>query len=109
MGTTLGLTGAYYLAGSLLQNPHDHTVAFAEYEKRMRPIVDRAQKLAPGAPHVFYPETAWGIWVMRTLLNLIWWSGLANLMFMMAGPPANAVPVDDYGFTNLPESQAKRN
>lgn len=107
MGTTLGLNGAYNLAGALLHHPNDHTTAFAEYEEKMRPIVDRAQKLAPGAPHLMYPETTWGIWVMHSIFYFVWKSGLANLMFKFAGPPANEVPVEEYGFRELPEWSGK--
>jgi 2-polyprenyl-6-methoxyphenol hydroxylase-like FAD-dependent oxidoreductase len=60
IGTTLALSGAYILAGALTHYPDDHIAAFAEYEKKMRPIVDRVQKLIPGMPHLINPETAWG-------------------------------------------------
>jgi len=51
MGTTLALQGAYNLAGALSQRSMatDYASAFAFYEERMRPIVDRAQKLPLGA------------------------------------------------------------
>lgn len=103
MGTTLALNGAYNLAGALTRHPNDHTAAFAEYEEKMRPIVTRAQKLAPGFPHVLSPETAWGIWMLNTITCILCWSGLLNLGFMFLGPPANTVPVEEYGFKQLPE------
>ncbi|KAK5447942.1 hypothetical protein LTS15_009441 [Exophiala xenobiotica] len=103
MGTTLALTGAYNLAGALARHPVDHTAVFAEYEEKMKPVVKRAQKLVPGAPYIFAPETAWGIWVMHVILVIIHYSGLALLMAMRWGPPANAVPVEEYGFTQLPD------
>lgn len=103
MGTMLALNGAYNLAGALTNHPNDYTAAFAEYEREMRPIVDRAQKLVPGAPHIINPETAWGIWIMHTLISILAWSRLANLLFMFIGPPANIVPVEEYGFKQLPE------
>ena len=98
MGTTLALNGAYILAGALSQHPDDHTAAFLEYEEKMRPLVDAAQKLALGGRgHILMnPETAWGVWVKN-------FSGLANLIARFGGPPANAVPVEDYGFRQLPE------
>lgn len=105
MGTTLALNGAYSLAGAISQNPADLTTAFAEYEKKMRPTVDRAQKLFPGAPHIMNPETAWGITLMSTILYLFYASGFVKLLFMFVGPPANAVSVEDYGFKQLPEME----
>lgn len=104
MGTTLALTGAYNLASALLQHPDDYTSAFASYEEKMRPVVDRAQKLAPGMPHLLHPETAWGVWVLNTIMYLLNVSRLSLLMFKLgAGPPAHSVPVEEYGFRDLPE------
>ena len=103
MGTTLALVGAYSLAGALIRYPKDHTAAFAEYEEAMRPIVARAQKLAPGLPRLINPETAWGIWVLNALMIILAWSRVSKLLFMFLGPPANTVPVEEYGFKQLPE------
>ena len=103
MGTTLGLVGAYNLADALLRQPDNVAAAFSEYEERMRPTVDRAQKLFPGAPYSMNPETAWGIWLRNTILYLVSLSGLFKLLFMFKGPPANNVPVEEFGFKQLPE------
>lgn len=70
----------------------------------MRPVVDKAQKLFPGFPHLNNPDTAWGIQVMHTLFRGIAWSkALANGVFMLVGPSAGQVPVEDYGFQDLDE------
>ncbi|KAI3318706.1 oxidoreductase [Xylariaceae sp. AK1471] len=104
MGTTLGLNGAHILAGALARHPDDHSAAFAEYEQKMRPIVDKAQKLAPGMPHAINPETAWGIWTMHNILAFMSWSGLRDLMFKFGmGPPAHQIKVEDFGFGELPD------
>ena len=105
MGTTLALNGAYNLAGALTRYPDDYTAAFAEYEKQMRPIVDRAQKLVPGMPHILHPETAWGVWTMNAIMSFLVWTRIVTLLFMFMGPPADNVPVEDYGFKQLPELQ----
>ena len=73
------------------------------YEKEMRPVVDRAQKLVPGAPHIMSPETAWGLWIMEVIITFISWTRVASIIFMFAGPPATAVPIRDYGFQQLTE------
>ena len=103
MGTTLALMGAYNLAGALKRHPQDPGVAFAEYEAEMRPIVDRAQKLAPGMPWFFNPETAWGVWALNCFVWLLQCSGLIIQTIKYLGPPAKKVAVKDYGFRNLPE------
>lgn len=110
MGTTISLTGAYHLAGSILQHTSSSGVldcpsAFNQYEEKMRPVVQKAQKLPPGAPHMMYPETAWGVWILRCLAYCIWKSNIQNLVFRFAGPPANEVSInEDYGLKTLPES-----
>lgn len=60
VGTTLSITGAYVLAGELAAAP-DHRTAFAQYEARMRPFVDRAQKLPPGTPRAAHPRSRAGV------------------------------------------------
>jgi 2-polyprenyl-6-methoxyphenol hydroxylase-like FAD-dependent oxidoreductase len=101
MGTTLALNGAHTLAGSLLQHlseDHlDYTSAFAQYETKMRPLVERAQKLPPGIPHIIHPETAWGVWIMRSLSLIINRSGIGYALAMLKGPPARAIKIEDYG------------
>jgi len=44
-GTSLALVGALVLAKTLAQNPEDHALAFATYERRMRPFVKLNQGL----------------------------------------------------------------
>lgn len=104
MGTTLGLTGAWTLAGCILEHPNDHKRAFDAYEAKMQPTVALAQKLAPGMPRSLHPATNWGVW----LLNAFAWLMLSLkvfslLMKMGAGPPAHFVPVDEFGFQQLDE------
>ncbi|KAK1529604.1 oxidoreductase [Colletotrichum paranaense] len=102
MGTTLAMSGAYNLAGAILQHPNDLETAFGDYEEKMRPTVARAQKLAPGMPHSLHPETVWGVWLLNTIMFVLYWSGLFSFVARFAGPPANNVPVEEYGFKTLP-------
>jgi 2-polyprenyl-6-methoxyphenol hydroxylase-like FAD-dependent oxidoreductase len=65
-GTDLAMAGAYVLAGEL-SKAEDYQEAFKNYEKIMRPYVDKCQKLPPGIPGIVYPESKWGV----TLLNKV--------------------------------------
>ncbi|KAI0121305.1 oxidoreductase [Xylariales sp. AK1849] len=105
MGTTLALNGAYSLAGTLSRHPNDLTAAFAEYEESMRPLVAKAQKLAPGMPRLMNPETAWGVCILHLIACIIDWCKLFALIarFVPVGPSADFVPVEDFGFKDLPE------
>ncbi|KAI4722900.1 putative oxidoreductase [Aureobasidium sp. EXF-10727] len=98
MGTTLALAGAYHLAGSLAKCTYDHKKAFERYEKSMRPIVNKAQKLPPGMPHLIHPQSAWGVWVLRCLAAVIHWSGLIYLLAKFKGPPAQVKQFVKYDF-----------
>ena len=111
MGTTLALNGAYNLAGALLQHPDDLESALGQYENKMRPFVDRAQKL-PLDGKLFYlihPETPRGLWIMRAIQYFIYMSGIVNLIFRLVGPPAAATEVEEYGFETVDEMKVSSN
>ncbi|GIZ44293.1 hypothetical protein CKM354_000749600 [Cercospora kikuchii] len=105
MGTTLALNGAYSLAEALTRNPHDHVAAFEDYENSMRPLVDRAQALPLGGRvhYLINPESVWGVWILHLLCWFFCWSGIAMLLARFQGPPANAVPIKEHGFTQAAE------
>ncbi|KAK5711184.1 hypothetical protein LTR17_018532 [Elasticomyces elasticus] len=114
MGTTLALNGAYILAGCLTkhvisaQSPTNNpSEAFDAYETRMRPNVDLAQRLPLGgrAPYIMNLETAWGIWIRNVIVWLISQSGIITFIARFAGPPANKVKVEEFGFRQLEEWQ----
>lgn len=102
MGTTLAMYGAYNLAGLITRYPNDPVSAFAGFEDKMRPSVNRAQKLMPGMFRIMSPETAWGVWIVDTLISFLVWSRLVNLLMMLKGPEKNTLLVEQYGFKELP-------
>jgi 2-polyprenyl-6-methoxyphenol hydroxylase-like FAD-dependent oxidoreductase len=66
MGTSCALVGAYVLAGELATHGADRAEeAFAAYDARLRPYVERAQRIAPGAPGLAHPRTRAGVTVFR--------------------------------------------
>lgn len=76
----------------------------------MRPIVDEAQKLAPGMPHLINPDTDWGIWVMRSLVSCLAYTRIFFVLVkyfgrvLRLGPAAaDYVPVEDFGFKQAEE------
>jgi 2-polyprenyl-6-methoxyphenol hydroxylase-like FAD-dependent oxidoreductase len=108
MGTTLAITGAYNLAGALHTHPDSHSDAFAAYEAAIRPNVERAQKLLPGFPHIFNPETETGIHIMHSILGFMDCAQRVGQIFgrgmsYFGGPPANGVLVVEYGLGDLEE------
>ncbi|GAB1744348.1 hypothetical protein NU219Hw_g1629t1 [Hortaea werneckii] len=98
MGTTLALNGAYNLAGALMQSPDDVDAAFQAYERSMRPLVQKAQKLPPGMPGLLHLESSWGVMVLRWIFRAFFLSRIAIFFAMIFGPPANVVKITEYGF-----------
>ncbi|PYH63715.1 oxidoreductase [Aspergillus vadensis CBS 113365] len=112
LGTTLAFSAAYKLAGYLQpyikgESP-DLSSALAQYDEQMRPIVEDAQQLAPGMPHLINPETAWGIWTMRSLILALSYTRtffyiikLFGRIFHLGPQAANYVAVEDFGFKDM--------
>jgi len=57
-GTSLAISGSYFLAEALEKHPDDLAAAFTEYEERQRPYVDRAQAGVAGSIDRNVPATA---------------------------------------------------
>lgn len=96
MGTSVAIVGAYVLAGEIAKHGADYAKAFEGYESLVRPYVDKAQKLPPGAPAIANPETAWGIGVLNAVLGFVSWSGLPALLGRFGGPPADGIVLPEY-------------
>ena len=73
-GTTLALTGAYVLAGEVLNHAGSVAAGLRGYEEQMRPIIDDMQKVPPLVPTVMAPQTAWGIWLRNHIFAFITWT-----------------------------------
>ncbi|KAI0545152.1 FAD/NAD(P)-binding domain-containing protein [Xylaria curta] len=72
MGTTLSLVGAYILAGELARHADaDVPAALKAYEDKLRPFVEGAQKLPPGAPDILFVESSLAVWFFTTLISLM--------------------------------------
>ncbi|WP_028886738.1 FAD-dependent monooxygenase [Teredinibacter turnerae] len=95
MGTTLAITGAYVLAGELLQSG-DHTEAFTKYEKIMRPYVEQSQKVPKSGPKFLQPQTRFGIALEHFMLNLATKPGLRTLIKKVTSPNDEKVHLKNY-------------
>jgi 2-polyprenyl-6-methoxyphenol hydroxylase-like FAD-dependent oxidoreductase len=95
MGTSLAVVGAYVLAGELATH-QEVGAALAGYEKIMRPYVDQAQKLPPGAPGVMHPRTRIGLAALRTVLRLAASGPLRRVEQTLFHPPADRIELPTY-------------
>ena len=80
-GSAMAMAEAYTLAAELDAAEGNHTQAFARYEERLRPYVERKQKGARGFASSFVPKTALGLWGRNTLISVANGLGLARLLF----------------------------
>ena len=69
-GTDLAMAGAYLLAGEI-SAANTYQKAFNAYEDRMRPYVEKCQKLPPGIPKLVYPQSRLGLGVLNGAVSLI--------------------------------------
>ncbi|KAI9799742.1 MAG: hypothetical protein M1833_003861 [Piccolia ochrophora] len=74
-GTNLAILGAYVLASKIVTDAEHPTRAFEEYEKDIRPYVNKVQPIPLGGylPLLANPDTSWGIWIYRTIASWISW------------------------------------
>ncbi|KAI1111691.1 FAD/NAD(P)-binding domain-containing protein [Nemania sp. NC0429] len=101
MGTTLGLTGAYVLAGELARRRKgkgkgDIEGALRAYEKGVRPFVKRAQMLLPGTPGALYAESRWGVWLVTTVIWLVAKSRILDLLLRVWPEDAGGLRLPEY-------------
>jgi 2-polyprenyl-6-methoxyphenol hydroxylase-like FAD-dependent oxidoreductase len=92
MGTSLALVGAYVLAGEMTGNPE----AFGGYERIMRPYVDQAQRLMPGAPGIANPKSGLGIRLLHTAMGLAAKPAVSRLGDRLFAPPADKITLPSY-------------
>ncbi|KAK8131303.1 oxidoreductase [Apiospora sp. TS-2023a] len=115
LGTTLAFTAAYNLAGCLQEyikgTSPDPSLALAEYEAKMRPVVEEAQHLAPGQAYLMHPETALGIRALHLfasfVLNVKFIFTLLGKLIPFGPQMANEVTLEDYGLKTMPEWDVK--
>lgn len=95
MGTSLGMCGAYVLAGELGRHD-DHAQAFAAYESIMRPYVDQAQDVPLFAPRLASPHSRAGIALGHALLRMSNVPIIKSLLARFLTPKADALALPDY-------------
>ncbi|HEX3817289.1 MAG TPA: FAD-binding domain [Chthoniobacterales bacterium] len=69
-GASFAMAGAYILAGELQRAGGDYAQAFAAYEKRFRPFIERKQRSAAQFATSFAPRTRFGLFVRDQVLRL---------------------------------------
>lgn len=94
-GTTLAILGGYMLAGEILNSPDRPEVAYKAYEDKLAGYVKKAQSAPKGGPQVFVPQTSLGVWMIRTVIWLVYWSGITR---WLGGYKMPSFDLPDYDF-----------
>jgi 2-polyprenyl-6-methoxyphenol hydroxylase-like FAD-dependent oxidoreductase len=95
-GTSLAMIGAYVLAGELATSSGEHTAAFAEYERRMRGIVEATQKMGRDNAKRNAARNNFQLWVQRQLIRLMPYPPLKNLVTREMNKAINGIDLPDY-------------
>jgi 2-polyprenyl-6-methoxyphenol hydroxylase-like FAD-dependent oxidoreductase len=94
-GSAMAMAEAYTLAGELAAAGGNSERAFAAYEQRLRPYVERKQKGARGFAASFVPKTATRLWLQNLSINTVTRLGLTRLLF---GPQlGDPMTLENYG------------
>jgi 2-polyprenyl-6-methoxyphenol hydroxylase-like FAD-dependent oxidoreductase len=80
-GSALAMTGAYILAGELAKAGGRHDIAFASYEKLLRPFVEKKQRAAERFASALAPKTRLGLWFRNQVIKAAAIPGFARLTF----------------------------
>jgi 2-polyprenyl-6-methoxyphenol hydroxylase-like FAD-dependent oxidoreductase len=70
-GSALAMAGAYVLAGELKQAAGEHALAFANYERRLHPLIASKQIAAEKFAKSFVPGTRAGIFLRNQVTRLM--------------------------------------
>lgn len=79
-GSTLAMVAAYVLAAELARTPADYRTAFAEYERRLMPMLRTKQDAARGLGIVFAPANRRDLLLRSAGMRLMGVPRLAGLM-----------------------------
>jgi 2-polyprenyl-6-methoxyphenol hydroxylase-like FAD-dependent oxidoreductase len=69
-GAAFAMAGAYIVAAELEHASGAYGCAFAEYERRFRPFIERKQELARGFAASFAPRTSFGLFLRDQVIRL---------------------------------------
>lgn len=99
LGTSLSIVGGYVLAGELAKTD-DYVAAFAEFERVMRPFVDKAQGGAGkkvGA-RLNHPHSRIGVAIHRTIISVMSKPVIREKFSKFMEPPADEITLPEYRF-----------
>lgn len=91
VGTSLAMTGAYCIAGELskIESTDQVPKALKNYEDVFRPWVEKHQNPYSGGMQLANPQTKWGVWVFHTVLKVVCFLRIPQLLMRFFGGDGN--------------------
>ena len=96
MGTTGSFVGAYVLAGEINRNTENLPQAFANYDETLRPFVNEIQKVNLFFLRLAFPETQWGIAILRFIAGLLCFLRIPDLVVRFSKEEKGGWELPDY-------------
>lgn len=84
-GSSMAMTAAYVLSEQLDKHKNDHETAFEEYEKLLRPMIEKMQKKAVKNSATFVPASRFSLWIRNLLTPLVFKKVFAGLLIKQLG------------------------
>jgi 2-polyprenyl-6-methoxyphenol hydroxylase-like FAD-dependent oxidoreductase len=99
MGTTGALVGAYVLAGEINRLPGDLPLAFANYDRILRPFVNEIQRINPILLRLGIPETKWAIAALHFFAGLLCFLHIPDLIARFSKREKAGWKLPEYGIS----------
>ncbi|KAM0563021.1 hypothetical protein ACHAPJ_001865 [Fusarium lateritium] len=96
MGTTSSFVGAYVLAGEIARNPDNLPLAFANYDKTLRPFIDEVQKIKISLIKLGIPDTHWGVTILQWIAWFICLLRIPALISRFSSEEKGGWPLPNY-------------
>ncbi|HEU4716631.1 MAG TPA: FAD-dependent monooxygenase [Bacteroidia bacterium] len=84
-GSSMAMTAAYVLSEQLEKHRDDYETAFTEYEKSLRPMIEKMQKKAVGNSATFIPASKFSLWIRNLFAPLVFKKIFSSLLIKQLG------------------------
>jgi 2-polyprenyl-6-methoxyphenol hydroxylase-like FAD-dependent oxidoreductase len=84
-GSSMAMTAAFVLSEQLEKHRNDHETAFTEYEKALRPMIEKMQKKAVKNAATIVPTSKFSLWIRNLFAPLIFKKIFSGLLIKQLG------------------------
>jgi 2-polyprenyl-6-methoxyphenol hydroxylase-like FAD-dependent oxidoreductase len=84
-GSSMAMTAAYVLYEQLEKSRNDYKTAFTEYEKSLRPMIEKMQKKAVKNSATFVPTSKFSLWIRNFFTPLVFKKIFSSLLIKQLG------------------------